>query len=354
MDTFVDSSWYYLRYTAPHNADAAWDPEAMRHWMPVSLYTGGAEHAVLHLLYSRFFVKALRDMGHVSFGEPFTALRNQGQMLGADHQRMSKSRGNVVNPDDLVARYGADTVRMFLMFIGPWDQGGPWSATGIEGVSRFLARVWQQAQPGAAEERPAPTPITPGIPAGGLAGGVPGTGGPSGEAVLGEVEASTRAIRRVTHQAIDAVSRDYAAFHFNTAVSELMALSNAINEAAVAGATDDAVEEAIDTMLLLLAPMAPHLTEELWERRGHPYSIHQQPWPVADPAVAANEVIELPVQVDGKLRDRLLVAPDTPAEEIERLALASERVRAYLDGQDPVRVVQIPGRLVNVVTGRRS
>jgi leucyl-tRNA synthetase len=267
---------------------------------------------------------------------------------------MSKSRGNVVNPDDLVARYGADTVRMFLMFIGPWDQGGPWSATGIEGVSRFLARVWHQAQPGAAEERPAPTPMTPGIPAGGLAGGVPGTGGPSGEAVLGEVEASTRAIRRVTHQAIDAVSRDYAAFHFNTAVSELMALSNAINEAAVAGATDDTVEEAIDTMLLLLAPLAPHLTEELWERRGHPYSIHQQAWPVADPAVAANEVIELPVQVDGKLRDRLLVAPDTPAEEIERLALASERVRAYLDGQDPVRVVQIPGRLVNVVTGRRG
>jgi leucyl-tRNA synthetase len=354
MDTFVDSSWYYLRYTAPHNADAAWDPDAMRHWMPVNLYTGGAEHAVLHLLYSRFFVKALRDMGHLSFGEPFTALRNQGQILGADHQRMSKSRGNVVNPDDLVARYGADTVRMFLMFIGPWDQGGPWSSTGIEGVSRFLARVWYQAQPGAAEERPSPRPMTPGIPAGGLAGGVPGTGGPSGEAVLGEVEASTRAIRRVTHQAIDAVSRDYAAFHFNTAVSELMALSNAINEAAVAGATDDAVEEAIDTMLLLLAPLAPHLTEELWERRDHPYSIHQQAWPVADPAVAANEVIELPVQVDGKLRDRLLVAPDTPAEEIERLALASERVRAYLDGQDPIRVVQIPGRLVNVVTGRRG
>jgi leucyl-tRNA synthetase len=354
MDTFVDSSWYYLRYTSPDNDSAPWDTEAMRHWMPVNLYTGGAEHAVLHLLYSRFFVKALRDMGLVPFSEPFIALRNQGQILGADHQRMSKSRGNVVNPDDLVARYGADTVRLFLMFIGPWDQGGPWSPTGIEGVSRFLARVWQQAQPGVVGSRSAPAAVTPGLPAGGLAGGVPGTGGSSGDAVLGEVEASTRAIRRVTHQAIQAVTRDYTAFHFNTAISELMALSNALGEAMTSGAADDALEEAIDTLLLLLAPLAPHLTEELWERRGRPYSIHRQPWPEADPALAADELIELPVQVDGKLRDRLMVAPDTPAEEIERLALASERVRAYLDGQAPARVVQIPGRLVNVVTGRRT
>jgi leucyl-tRNA synthetase len=144
MDTFVDSSWYYLRYCSPGFEEGPWDPEAVRHWMPVDLYTGGAEHAVLHLLYSRFFVKALRDMGHLEFDEPFVALRNQGQILGADHHRMSKSRGNVVNPDDLVARYGADTVRLFLLFIGPWDQGGPWSATGIEGVSRFLTRVWNQ------------------------------------------------------------------------------------------------------------------------------------------------------------------------------------------------------------------
>jgi leucyl-tRNA synthetase len=353
MDTFVDSSWYYLRYTSPHNAEAAWDADAMRHWMPVNLYTGGAEHAVLHLLYSRFFVKALRDMGHLAFDEPFTALRNQGQILGADHHRMSKSRGNVVNPDDLVARYGADTVRLFLMFIGPWDQGGPWSATGIEGVSRFLARVWNQAQPGAVEERSVPTTLTPGMPGAGLTGGVPGAGGPSGEDILGEVEASTRAIRRVTHQAIQAVTKDYAALHFNTALSELMALSNAVGEAAAAGAADVAIEEAIDTLLLLLAPLAPHLTEELWERRGHPYSIHRQAWPQADPTVAADELIELPVQVDGKLRDRLLVSPETPPAEIERLALASEKVQAYLDGRPPARVVQIPGRLVNVVTERR-
>jgi leucyl-tRNA synthetase len=323
MDTFVDSSWYYLRYSSPRNAEAAWDPVAMEHWMPVDLYTGGAEHAVLHLLYSRFFIKALRDLGHVSFDEPFLALRNQGQILGADHQRMSKSRGNVVNPDDLVARYGADTVRLFLLFIGPWDQGGPWSPTGIEGVSRFLARVWNLSLPSA----------------------------PAGDRSALDPEASRR-LRRTTHQAIAAVTGDYGELHFNTAVSKLMGLSNAIVDEASAGADADAVTEATETLLLLLAPAAPHITEELWARRGRPYSIHQQAWPVADPALAAEDLVELPVQVDGKLRDRLLVSPDTGAEEIERLALASERVQAYLDGRAPARVVHIPGRLVNIVTSR--
>jgi leucyl-tRNA synthetase len=324
MDPIVDSSWYYLRYSSPRNAEAAWDPVAMEHWMPVDLYTGGAEHAVLHLLYSRFFIKALRDLGHVSFDEPFLALRNQGQILGEDHHRMSKSRGNVVNPDDLVARYGADTVRLFLLFIGPWDQGGPWSPTGIDGVSRFLARVWNLAQPS-----------TPGE----------ASSGPT------DPEASRR-LRRTTHQAIAAVTEDYAVLHFNTAVSKLMGLSNAIVGEAAAGADADAVTEATETLLLLLAPAAPHITEELWERRGRPYSIHRQAWPVADPALAAEDLVELPIQVDGKLRDRLLVPPGTSAEEIERQALASERVLVYLDGRPPARVVQIPGRLVNVVTSR--
>jgi leucyl-tRNA synthetase len=324
MDTFVDSSWYYLRYCSPRFEAGPWDPEAMRHWMPVDLYTGGAEHAVLHLLYSRFFVKALRDMGHLEFDEPFVALRNQGQILGADHHRMSKSRGNVVNPDELVARYGADTVRLFLLFIGPWDQGGPWSPTGIEGVSRFLSRVWNQA----------------------LAAR-PGT-----DASVRADSDAARALRRATHQTIPAVTEDYEALHFNTAVSKLMQLSNAIGDGLEAGAEDEAVQEAIETLLLLLAPAAPHLTEELWERRGRPYSIHQQPWPVADEGLAAADLIELPVQVDGKLRDRLLVAPDTSEAEIERLALASARVQAHLDGRPPARVVHIPGRLVNVVTAR--
>jgi len=324
MDTFVDSSWYYLRYCSPHFEAGPWDPEAMRHWMPVDLYTGGEEHAVLHLLYSRFFVKALRDLGHREFDEPFTALRNQGQILGADHHRMSKSRGNVVNPDELVARYGADTVRLFLLFIGPWDQGGPWSPTGIEGVSRFLSRVWNQALAAA-----------------------------QGADASVEADAdAARDLRRATHQTIRAVTEDYEALHFNTAISKLMELSNTIGHGLEAGAGDEAVHDAIETLLLLLAPAAPHLTEELWERRGRPYSIHQQPWPVADEGLAAADMIELPVQVDGKLRDRLLVAPDTSEADIERLALASARVQAHLDGKPPARVVHIPGRLVNVVTAR--
>jgi leucyl-tRNA synthetase len=323
MDTFVDSSWYFLRYCSPDADDRAWDPEAVAHWLPVDLYTGGAEHAVLHLMYSRFFVKALRDMGHLGFDEPFLALRNQGQILGADHQRMSKSRGNVVNPDDLTARYGSDTVRLFLMFIGPWDQGGPWNPTGIEGIHRFLGRVWHLAQ----------TEPTDGPPA------------------LGAEVELERALRRATHATIAGVTEEYAAFRFNTAIAKLMELSNAIVRARDAGLARTAVyDEAVDALLLLLAPGAPHLAEELWARRGHDYSIHQQAWPAYDAALAVADTIELPVQVDGKLRDRLVVTHDTPAEEIERLALASEHVQRYLDGRPPRRVIQVPGKLVNVVT----
>jgi leucyl-tRNA synthetase len=316
MDTFVDSAWYFLRYCSPHDETQAWDPVAVMRWMPVDLYTGGAEHAVLHLMYSRFFVKALRDMHHLDFDEPFTALRNQGQILGADHHRMSKSRGNVVNPDDLTSRFGSDTVRCFLMFIGPWDQGGPWNPSSIEGVHRFLGRVWSVAQA-----------------TGGQAGG------------------DERALGRAVHRAIKEVGEDYGEFHFNTALSKLMELTNALGSARDDGmAGTDAYAEAVEALLLLLAPMAPHISEELWSRRGRPYSIHQQPWPAFDPALVVADMIELPVQVDGKLRDRLSVAPDTAPEEIERLVLASERVQAYLKGRAPRKVVQIPGRLVNVVT----
>ncbi|MGH2418358.1 MAG: leucine--tRNA ligase, partial [Candidatus Limnocylindria bacterium] len=317
MDTFVDSSWYFLRYCSPHDDARAWDPEAVRRWMPVDLYTGGAEHAVLHLLYARFFVKALRDIGHLTFDEPFLALRNQGQILGADHQRMSKSRGNVAIPDELVARYGSDVVRLFLMFIGPWDQGGPWNASGIDGIHRFLGRVWAQAQ------------ATPAAFAGEAE--APGSG-----------DELSRALRRATHVTIRDVGDDYADFHFNTAISKLMELSNAIGKARDTGlAGSAAYGEAVEALLLLLAPAAPHIAEELWSRRGKPYSVHLQAWPAFDAALATAETLELPVQVDGKLRDRLVVTVDTPAEEIERLALASDRVQAHLGGRAPRRVVQI-------------
>jgi leucyl-tRNA synthetase len=320
MDTFVDSSWYFLRYCSPNDETRAWDPVAVMHWMPVDLYTGGAEHAVLHLMYARFFVKALRDMHHLDFDEPFLALRNQGQILGADHHRMSKSRGNVVNPDALTTRFGSDTVRCFLMFIGPWDQGGPWNPASIEGVHRFLGRVWAVAQ---------------------------ATAGSRADAD------AERELRHAAHRAIKEVGEDYAEFHFNTALSKLMELTNALGAARDDGmAGSDAYGEAVDALLLLLAPMAPHIAEELWSRRGRPYSIHQQAWPDFDPALIATDMIELPVQVDGKLRDRLVVAAGTDPEEIQRLALASERVQAYLKGQAPGKVVHIPGRLVNIVTPR--
>jgi leucyl-tRNA synthetase len=346
LDTFVDSSWYFLRYTSPHEEAQAWDPVAVMRWLPVDLYTGGAEHAVLHLMYARFFVKALRDMHLLDFDEPFTALRNQGQILGADHHRMSKSRGNVVNPDDLTSRFGSDTVRCFLMFIGPWDQGGPWNPSSIEGVHRFLGRVWSVAQATDGSIRQ-----IPGMPpAQSLAGEPPGSGGASPDEVE-SVEEGSRALRRATHRAIKEVGEDYAEFHFNTALSKMMELTNALGSARDDGlAGTDAYAEAVEALLLLLAPMAPHISEELWSRRGKPYSIHQQSWPAFDPALVTAEVIELPVQVDGKLRDRLAVAPDTAADEIERLALASERVQAYLQGRTPRKVVHVPGRLVNIVT----
>jgi leucyl-tRNA synthetase len=352
MDTFVDSAWYFLRYCSPHDTERAWEPADVARWMPVDLYTGGSEHAVLHLMYARFMIKALRDLGHLAFDEPFLALRNQGQILGADHQRMSKSRGNVANPDELVARYGSDAVRLFLLFIGPWDQGGPWNPSGIDGVHRFLGRVWhlaQPRQPGGAEA-PMPTGEVPGVGPPSLAGEIPGSGGPSGSAMLGNVEEMSRALRRATHTAIRDVGEDYGALHFNTAIARLMELSNAIGKARDSGiAGSAAYHEAVTALLLLLAPAAPHITEELWARRGGAYSIHRQPWPAHDPELAVADTLELPVQVNGKLRDRLVVTRDTPADEIERLALASDKVQAHLQGRAPRRVIQVPGRLVNVV-----
>ncbi|HSJ00209.1 MAG TPA: leucine--tRNA ligase, partial [Patescibacteria group bacterium] len=329
MDTFVDSSWYFLRYCSPAFEDGPFDRSRVDQWMPIHLYTGGSEHAVMHLMYFRFFTKALRDLGLLAFDEPTLKLRNQGQILGADRNRMSKSRGNVQNPDELSARYGSDTVRAFLMFIGPWDQGGPWNPTGIDGIHRWLGRVWGAALPDERRRQPAPSET------------------------LGTAEELMRALRRTTHSTIDEVADDFEGLRFNTAISKLMELTNAIVRARETGlAGSDAYDEAVEVLLKLMAPVTPHIAEELWERRGGPYSIHQQSWPVPDAALVAADTLELPVQVDGKLRDRLVVTPDTSADEIERMALASEHVQRYLGGRAPLRVVQIPGRLVNVVTPR--
>ena len=330
MDTFVDSSWYWWRYLSPHNDQAAIDPELAARWCPVEQYTGGAEHAVMHLLYSRFFCKALADLGLVREREPFTRLFNQGQILGADGERMSKSRGNVQDPDDLVARYGADTVRLFLMFMGPWDQGGPWSATGIAGVHRFLNRVWTVAMDPHGRER--------------------GAAPPAVDPALDAVE-----LRRAAHRALRDVTADLEGFRFNTMVAKLMELTNLLMRyrgTAVAGTP--AWDEAIRLLLLMLAPSAPHIGEELWSRRqseaGAEWrSIHLESWPAWDEALVSERLIELPVQVNGRLRDRVEVTAGLPQDEVERLVLAREKVQAALGGRAPERLIHVPDRLVNVV-----
>jgi leucyl-tRNA synthetase len=336
MDTFMDSSWYWFRYLSPGFEDGPVDRAVVDRWTPVDQYTGGAEHAVMHLLYSRFFTKAMADCGLVRGREPFLRLFNQGQVLGADGERMSKSRGNVQDPDELVSQYGADTVRLFLMFMGPWDQGGPWSPTGIGGVARFIGRAWTLALD--------PHGTEPGDPASGSL--------PAGE----DAATAERAIRGAAHRTLATVTADYEAFHFNTMVARLMELSNLLfryRGTEVAGGP--AWDEAIALLLLMLAPAAPHVTEELWSRRlaarGETWrSIHTERWPSVDAAAAAVETRELPIQVNGKVRDRVEIAVGLSEAQVEALVLARPKVVAALDGKTPDRVIHAGGgRLVNIV-----
>jgi leucyl-tRNA synthetase len=317
MDTFMCSSWYFLRYLSPHYDKAPFDPKEYDYWMPVDVYTGGSEHAVMHLLYVRFFWKALRDMGFTEGHEPMTKLRNQGQILAADHQRMSKSRGNVVDPDELVRQYGADTVRAYLMFGYRWAEGGPWSDGNIQGVVRWLFRVWSLVTEGG--------------------------GGKKDEGV-------GHALKRKAHQTIQSVTKDMEAFEFNTIVSALMELTNAMQEAKDAGAAPGPVwAEAQDALLRLMAPITPHIAEELWTRSGKPYSVHTQPWPKADEAAAREDEVTLVVQVNGKLRDRITVPAGLSEAEAKERALASEAVRQALGGKEPKQVIVVRGKLVNIV-----
>ena len=336
LDTFIDSAWYWYRYLSPQKADGPIDFDMVETWTPVQQYTGGAEHAVMHLLYAREFTKMMRDLGLVQQDEPWKRVFNQGQILGADGERMSKSRGNVQDPDELVHRYGADTIRLFLMFMGPWDQGGPWSPSGIGGVHRFLNRVWTIAldpsgrEPGDAE-------------AGTL---------PAGQS---QAEADA-ALRSAAHRTLRDVTADYEAFHFNTMVAKLMELANTLfryRGTPVAGGAS--WDEAVRLLLLMLAPAAPHISEELWSRRlasaGRAWSsIHREAWPSVDPTAVIEVTREIPVQVNGKLRDKVVVAAEASNAEIEAAVLERERIRAILDGKTPDRIVIAPGgRLVNLV-----
>ncbi len=419
MDTFMCSSWYWFRYLSPHLDEGPFDPEEAAYWLPVDTYTGGAEHAVMHLLYARFFVKAMRDMGVFSeteaamiahgrqpdqlFDEPFTMLRNQGQILGEERigdrlvitadkvdgryvaasvrvdpdaddaagdvvgelmrrtentlqvqhgdaivtvevpgsatiqvpgvpgpnevnqlkhhleiQRMSKSKGNVVNPDELVVEFGADTVRTYLMFAFEWQKGGPWNSQGIMGSRRFIEDVWKI---GTVDYAPS-----------------------------SETDDASIALRRRTHQTIDRVDNGMTTFKWNTSVAALMALRNDMTDAARRGSVSAAAwNEGVDTMLKLLAPIAPHITEELWRLRGNDVSIHLQAWPLFDAAIAAEDMITMVVQVNGKVRDRIEVPADVTSEEAESLALASERIREWTEGATIRKVISRPPKLISIV-----
>jgi len=328
MDTFMCSSWYQYAYLSPYYREGEpasagstpVDPGEAAYWLPVDVYTGGIEHATMHLIYTRFFTKVLRDLGIVELDEPMAMLRNQGIILGQDGEKMSKSRGNVIAPDDLVERYGADTVRGYLMFGWRWDQGGPWDSQGIEGLTRFLNRVWDCVlEPGyRGEHLPAPDAV--------------------------------RRLRRKVHQSIRKGTADLETFSFNTFVANLMELINALLKAKdtpVYGTP--AWSEAIEALLLMLAPACPHIAEELWARSGQLYSIHQQAWPAWDAAVAAEEIVTLAVQVNGKVRDRIDVPVDVDDATARTLALHTEGAQRHMEGKQVVQVVVVPRRLVNIV-----
>ena len=348
MDTFMCSSWYHLRYLSPHYDQGPFDDAEYNYWMPVDTYTGGSEHATMHLLYFRFFHKALRDMGITEGAEPVMQLRNQGMVLAEDNSKMSKSRGNVVAPDVLVKKYGADTVRAYLMFFARWQQGAPWDPQGIEGTARWIRRTWTLFTDDSRGE--------------------PSRGMNASDSLLAARPYDPRTLRRRVHQTLKRVTHDFENFEFNTIISSLMELLNEMYKARDGGAVGTpAWNEAQEIYVKMLAPVAPHIAEELWARMGkgepssemqtppstlaaRPYeSIHVQSWPAVDESATKEDSIELPVQVNGKVRDRIIVPVDASDEEVTAAALASENVRRFMEGKQPRKVIVAKGKLVSVV-----
>jgi len=332
MDTFMCSSWYQYAYMERNwragqrltADDKPFNPDEGDYWLPVDQYTGGIEHATMHLFYTRFFTKAMCDMGIVKSSEPMTRLFNQGIILGEDSEKMSKSRGNVISPDDLVQQYGADVVRGYLMFGFRWEQGGPWNSTGVLGIQRFLERVWGLVL----EDPRIAFEASP----------------PAGD------DASVRELRRRQHQTVRKVTHDMQTFAFNTMIAALMEYTNyliKVRETPIV--RTEAWDEAIEMLMLLMAPTFPHISEELWRRAGRVYSIHQQAWPVWDEELAAEEVITIVVQVNGKLRDRFQAPADIGETDAKAQALATEGAQKHVGDREPAKVVYVPGRLVNIV-----
>ena len=315
MPQWAGSCWYYLRYLDPDNSKQGWAGEKEKYWMPVDLYVGGAEHAVLHLLYSRFWHKLLYDLGYVSTKEPFKKLVNQGMILGEDGQKMSKSRGNVVNPDKVVADYGADSMRLYEMFMGPLEATKPWSMQGVEGVHRFLNKAWRMI--------------------------IDEDSGELCEAVR-DADADETTLR-LLHQTIRKVGGDIETFDFNTAISAMMIFVNRLSRQTVRPKT------IVEKFVLVLAPFAPHIAEELWEKLGHENSLAYEPWPVYDRHLIKEKEVELAVQVNGKIRDRIVVPAEADEEQIKQRASSSEKVIAAIGGREPRKIIVVKSRLVNIV-----
>ena len=319
MPQWAGSCWYFLRYIDPQNPNAIADPAKLAHWLPIDLYVGGAEHAVLHLLYSRFWHKVLFDRGHVPCAEPFKRLVNQGMILGENNEKMSKSRGNVVNPDDVIAEYGADAMRLYEMFMGPLEAVKPWQMNGVTGVHKFLGRVWRLIIDNDAETML----ISP---------------------LVKDVDPDKETLR-LLHRTIQKVTEDTEHLRFNTAISAMMEFTNHLTK------LEARPRKALETLVLLLAPYAPHAAEELWAALGHTETLAYEPWPKFDPALTKADEIEVPVQVNGKLRTKLRVPAEIDQAGLEAAAKADETVKAQLAGKTIKKVIVVPKKLVNFVVG---
>ncbi len=331
MDTFVESSWYFLRYCSSQYSRGMFDRKKVEYWMPVDQYIGGIEHAILHLLYSRFYVKVLRDLGLLHVDEPFVKLLTQG-MVVKDGAKMSKSKGNVVEPDEIIKRYGADTVRLFILFASPPERDLEWSDQGVEGCHRFLQRVWRLVFAGHASS--------------------------SGHPPEADRKERDNRLRRLVHKTIKKVTEDIEErMHFNTAISALMEFVNALSEELQSPDSLDpsmlsdqsAFREALDVLLILLSPFAPHISEELWEVLGHKKSIYRTAWPSYDRALIQEDMVTMVVQVNGKLRTSIVVPAKASEERVKEEALKSDKVKLYIQGRDVKRVIVVPDRLVNIV-----
>ncbi|HDD0539475.1 TPA: leucine--tRNA ligase [Staphylococcus aureus] len=313
MPQWAGSCWYYLRYIDPKNENMLADPEKLKHWLPVDLYIGGVEHAVLHLLYARFWHKVLYDLGIVPTKEPFQKLFNQGMILGEGNEKMSKSKGNVINPDDIVQSHGADTLRLYEMFMGPLDAVIAWSEKGLDGSRRFLDRVWRLM---VNEDGTLSSKI---------------------------VTTNNKSLDKVYNQTVKKVTEDFETLGFNTAISQLMVFINECYK------VDEVYKPYIEGFVKMLAPIAPHIGEELWSKLGHEESITYQPWPTYDEALLVDDEVEIVVQVNGKLRAKIKIAKDTSKEEMQEIALSNDNVKASIEGKDIMKVIAVPQKLVNIV-----